>query len=40
MYTILIFNLIAVMGLSVLNGDITLGVLCLLLKANGLEFTG
>lgn len=28
------------MGLKVLNGDNTLGVLLLLLKGNGLEFTG
>jgi hypothetical protein len=32
-------NLIAVIGLKVLNGDIILGVLRLL-KVNGLEFTG
>lgn len=33
-------NLIAIIGLRVLNGDIILGVLLLVLKLNGLEFTG
>lgn len=36
----LILNLIEAIGLKVLNGDIILGVLRLLLKVNGLEFTG
>jgi hypothetical protein len=36
----LILNLIPVIGLRVLNGDIILGVLRLLLKVNGLELTG